>query len=507
MKKYILGAVLFLGLLVSPAFVPQAEAAALSATQISAIIGLLQAFGADQSVIANVQAALSGGSTTPPGTAPTALITINGQLLVTNADPLVSRTWAWSGTSGATYSASGNITGCENTSQNGPQPDWKPWIGGTGSASSGSTSAIPGAVKYGCTIVGTYNVTNAAGETAIGIATITFKHANGSANPLPVDTGGLTITTQGTLHPIQSDHFWNFDLAYTGGTGTPTWSLVSGSLPATMELDPVKGTISNTKVFNTNPISVNNHIPEGTYPFTVKVTDGSQSATKQLSLEVRPLSDTRPIINTTASSNGYFAVNEFINGNDAGIPGTYHFYYSPKTENDVCTIVSGQLPSGIIMKTSSSGCMLSGAPTDVGTYPLTWKIQNQYGSDTAEYPITVYMPDKQLTLLTSGFPAATVGEPYSATLKVRTTGNWTGSRIGFTLVWGLGGNPGGPPFSDELGLWDIYNNSVQTITTPEPTDAQKTAVISGTPSKAGTYQLKYCAGNGTEHHAAFCMWT
>jgi|GEM_PF-2557039 len=57
MKKYILGAVLALGILVVPA---STMAAGLTSTQISAVLGLLQAFGADSATIANVNAALTG---------------------------------------------------------------------------------------------------------------------------------------------------------------------------------------------------------------------------------------------------------------------------------------------------------------------------------------------------------------------------------------------------------------------------------------------------------------
>ncbi|MHB8710231.1 MAG: peptidoglycan-binding domain-containing protein [Minisyncoccota bacterium] len=62
--KNIFGTVLSLGFLVSPLF---ASAAGLTSSQISAIIQLLQSFGADQSVINNVQASLNGGTPTSNG--------------------------------------------------------------------------------------------------------------------------------------------------------------------------------------------------------------------------------------------------------------------------------------------------------------------------------------------------------------------------------------------------------------------------------------------------------
>src|ERR1035437_6480989 len=64
MKKYILGAILSLGLLVSPAF---SQAAGLTNTQVQAILSLLSSFGADQSVINNVQTSLTGGAPTTGG--------------------------------------------------------------------------------------------------------------------------------------------------------------------------------------------------------------------------------------------------------------------------------------------------------------------------------------------------------------------------------------------------------------------------------------------------------
>lgn len=61
MKKYIVGAILSVGLLIFPAFT---QAAGLSEIQIQAILSLLSSFGANQSVIDNVQVSLTGGTPT-----------------------------------------------------------------------------------------------------------------------------------------------------------------------------------------------------------------------------------------------------------------------------------------------------------------------------------------------------------------------------------------------------------------------------------------------------------
>ncbi|MFZ2167893.1 MAG: hypothetical protein WAV50_03435 [Minisyncoccia bacterium] len=86
MKKYIIAAVFSLSLLLSPVLAHQAEAASLSSNQVNAIIGLLQAFGADQLVIAKVRIALTGGTPSPSTCAnggtnyPTCTVTVSQSL-------------------------------------------------------------------------------------------------------------------------------------------------------------------------------------------------------------------------------------------------------------------------------------------------------------------------------------------------------------------------------------------------------------------------------------------
>jgi peptidoglycan hydrolase-like protein with peptidoglycan-binding domain len=77
MKKYILGAVLSLGILITPA---ASYAAGLTSVQISSILSLLSAFGADNATIANVTTALNGG--TPSSTTHSFCHTWNTDLTV-----------------------------------------------------------------------------------------------------------------------------------------------------------------------------------------------------------------------------------------------------------------------------------------------------------------------------------------------------------------------------------------------------------------------------------------
>lgn len=206
MNRYLLSLIFSLVLL-SP--LHHAEAAALTVGQVSAIIGLLQAFGADASVIANVRAALGGGSggTTTGTGGPTASFTVNGQTSATNVDPLMSRTWAWSSTGGSSYNASVVISGCDDSRQNGSVNPWTPWTFGTGTAANGSASPAPGAGYYGCTASASYRVTNSAGQSATANASVMFKHAGGTSGGSCSYTAPAMPATQGTTDASGKYHF------------------------------------------------------------------------------------------------------------------------------------------------------------------------------------------------------------------------------------------------------------------------------------------------------------
>ncbi len=83
----------------------------------------------------------------------------------------------------------------------------------------------------------------------------------------------LSITTASLPDGIVGTAY-SATLAATGGSGTYTWSIASGNLPDGLTLDASTGTISGTPT------------TAGTYDFTVQVTDGTQTATKDLSIKV-----------------------------------------------------------------------------------------------------------------------------------------------------------------------------------------------------------------------------
>jgi aqualysin 1 len=111
---------------------------------------------------------------------------------------------------------------------------------------------------------------------APGSNTVTFT-ANGGSGPPP-----LVITTS-SLPDGTVGQFYNQTLQATGGTGSYAWTILSGSLPANLNLS-AGGTISGS------PTST------GTSTFTVQVTSGAQTATKQLSITVNPGSSSLTIV-------------------------------------------------------------------------------------------------------------------------------------------------------------------------------------------------------------------
>src|SRR5208337_4811693 len=81
-------------------------------------------------------------------------------------------------------------------------------------------------------------------------------------------------------------------LSATGGTGTYTWSIVSGSLPPGLALDPMSGIISGT------PTTL------GNYVFTVQVTDqASLSYRQQLSIYVQGVVSITPAVLPSGAAN------------------------------------------------------------------------------------------------------------------------------------------------------------------------------------------------------------
>jgi hypothetical protein len=245
--------------------------------------------------------------------------------------------------------------------------------------------------------------------------------------------GTLTITTtslpNGTVgvpysRPVQA----------TGGSGTFTWTISAGNLPANVILDPATGVISGTP---TAP---------GTSSFTVRVADtGGQSDTQPLSITITaiPPPGTPPDIKTTTLPQG--TVNQPYHHPVDATGGTGALTWS---------IVAGALPEGLTL--NSTNGEISGTPTVTGTSFFTVRVQDAAGLSAFQTLSITINPPAPPRITTRSLPDGRVGRPYSE--PVQASGG-TGART-----------------------WIIVDGSLPAGLALDPT----TGVIAGTPTDEGT---------------------
>jgi tetratricopeptide (TPR) repeat protein len=159
-------------------------------------------------------------------------------------------------------------------------------------------------------------------------------------------------------------------LRSTGGTGTITWSLAAGTLPAGLTLDPGTGAIAGTPA------------AAGTSPITVKATDSASppnSVTTVLSIS----------INTTAPT---FAISAAGLPNGAvGTPYDQILTVTGGTTPLSWSISSGALPTGLSLNANTGRITGTPAATTAGTsFPFTVAVR-----DSSTAPLTA---QKQFTL-------------------------------------------------------------------------------------------------------------
>ncbi len=213
----------------------------------------------------------------------------------------------------------------------------------------------------------------------------------------------------------------------SGGVGTYTYATTSGSLPTGLSL-------SSAGVLSGMPTAA------GTYTFTITATDtngckGSQAYSLTMTCPTITLS---PATLPMPSAGAYYSQPITASGGN----GPYTF------------AETGTLPTGMVL---SSGGVLSGIPTETGTFPIMITATDQVTSCTGSRSYTLRVDCPTITLSPSSLPAGTVGTAYSATI----TGNGGVPSYAFLVI------SGSLPTGLNLDLW--------------------TGVLSGTPTAAGTF--------------------
>ena len=225
----------------------------------------------------------------------------------------------------------------------------------------------------------------------------------------------LSISTASPLPSGNQGTSYSQTLTPTGGVAPYTWSLVSGSLPAGLNL--TGATIAGT------PTTV------GTSNFTIRVMDSGavqQSFQKAFALTIAasPMSITTTSLPTGAAGLAY-SQNLSVTG------GTAPYTWS---------VPSGALPNGV---TLSTGGALTGIPLEAGTFNFT-----AFVSDSSSPVMNATKPlqliiKPLLTITTASLPAAAVGASYSTQLAASVEPPLTWSVVSGTLPAGITLSPAG----------------------------------------------------------------
>jgi hypothetical protein len=199
--------------------------------------------------------------------------------------------------------------------------------------------------------------------------------------PAPPPSPSITTTSLPAGTVGQS---YNQTLRATGGTGGLTWSIVTGNLPAGLELNQTTGVISGTPL-----------VPAGTSSFAVRVADAAgQDDTQALSITINLPAP--PNITTTTLPGG--TIGQPYNQTLQATGGIGALSWS----------FTGSLPA---MLSFSPGGVISGTPTNAGTSNFTVTVRDTLNlSDTQALSITISAPQLAPGLLTLSVNTSGPGE-------------------------------------------------------------------------------------------------
>ena len=218
----------------------------------------------------------------------------------------------------------------------------------------------------------------------------------------------LQVTTTSLPGGYEGQAGYNATLAATGGTGSYSWSIVSGDLPPSLTLDSSTGVISGDIATGT----------AGTYSFAVEVTDGRQTAQANLTIIVYP-----PLrITTTSLPDGY----EGQTGYTATLTAT-----GGNSVNYVWSM-SGALPFNLSWDAATATISGDIAKGKAGDYPLQFQVTDGMQTFTANVTLTIRT---QLQITTTSLANGYDGQMwYTATLTATGgTGSYSWSIVSGSL--------------------------------------------------------------------------
>jgi hypothetical protein len=273
--------------------------------------------------------------------------------------------------------------------------------------------------------------------TELGTSDFTVKAANfgnsaEQAFSITIDNVAPVISTL-TLGSGEVDAPYSRQLASSAGTGI-TWSII-GSLPTGLSLSAA--TISGTPT------------TAGDFTFTVKAANSNPagiSDEKEFTITVVPAQ--LPTITTTALPDGTVGI-------------SYSIGLKSQSQSAAWSLTTGTLPTGLSLSAAGT---ISGTPTAAGDFTFTVKAANSTGEDTKQLSIKVVLPAPP-TITTTALPNGKVNVSYSNRLTATGTGHPA-------ITWKL---QEGDELPDGLTL------------------NEASGIISGTPTKAGTFEFTVIA--------------
>lgn len=335
--------------------------------------------------------------------------------------------------------------------------------------------------------------TIAGSPTAAGTTPFTVTATDSCGRPgskaLSITIGApvIQITTTSPLPAGTVGSAYQQDLAASGASAAAQWTLQSGTLPQGLALSNLPngaGRISGTP---TDPVQPAN--------FTIKVTDGANTASKAFVLTINPVVLT---IVTATLPDGMVSSAYSQTVNASGGSGTRTW-----------SVDSGTLPAGLQLNPQANGSLvISGTPTSAAQPAnFTLRVVDSSGSATRAFTPTIW---PALTVTTASLPTGTVAVAYSATLQASGgNGSYSWSYTGSlptglslnTVTGAITGSPSaGGSFSFTVTVTDTGGRTASralsisvgagslTIVTPSP-------LSSG--SKNLSYQTTIQASGGT----------
>ena len=298
------------------------------------------------------------------GTGPTYTLTITCQT-ITVTNPSTSSGVAGSPFS-ATFTQSGGIGATTFSLASGTLP-------------TGLTLALNGTLSGTPTQTGSFPITVKATDS-------NGCNGTGATYTLTITCQTITVTNPATNSGVAGSPF-SATFTQSGGIGTTTFSLASGSLPAGLTLAS-NGTLAGTPT------------QTGSFTITVKATDSNgcngTGVTYTLTIACQTITVNNPAVNTGVAGSAF----------------SQTFTQSGGIGATTFTLASGTLPSGL---TLAANGVLSGTPTVTGTFPITVSVTDANGctGTGATYNLTINC--QTITVTAPAVNTGTAGSPFSQT--------------------------------------------------------------------------------------------